>query len=101
MNTNAKHHLFNDSNSLFQAFHRNGYLTSMFGKLTNDMTGFFCNSDPPMVKGLDRVQAPCDYNDFYGLQLSTLLKLVISVFMSGQQYCCGTSHDLFPVFVFC
>ena len=64
----AQKHVFNDSNSLFQAFHNNGYLTSMFGKLTNDMTKYFCKDNPPHVEGFDRIQAPCDYNDFYGLQ---------------------------------
>ena len=40
----------------------------MFGKLTNDMTTFFCNDKPPKINGFDRIQAPCDFDDFYGLR---------------------------------
>ena len=77
MQVNAQKHTFNDSNSLFQVFHNNGYLTAMFGKLTNDMTQYFCQDKPPKVQGFDRIQAPCDYNDFYGLQL----RLIYDVFL--------------------
>ena len=76
MQTNAQKHTFNDSNSLFQAFHDNGYLTAMFGKLTNDMTKYFCQYNPPITKGIDRIQAPCDYNDFYGSQLRGVIIFV-------------------------
>ena len=69
MYVSAQKYVFNDSNTLFQAFHNGGYLTASFGKLTNDMTTYFCNDNPPKVKGFDRIQAPCDFNDFYGLKL--------------------------------
>ena len=72
MHVDAQKYVFDTTNnSLFQAFHTQGYLTAMFGKLTNDMTDYFCNDNPPKVQGFDRIQAPCDYDDFYGLKFCT------------------------------
>lgn len=67
MHSAAKYNVFNNSNSMFQIFHNNGYLTASFGKLTNDMTGFWCNNNPSLI-GFDRIQCPCQFNNFYGLQ---------------------------------
>ena len=67
MHINTKEYIFSDNNTMFQSFHNNGYLTAMFGKLTNDMTSFFCGKNPT-IDGFDRIQAPCDFNDFYGLK---------------------------------
>ena len=66
MHVNAQENIFNNSNSWFQMFEQNDYKTAMFGKLTNDMTGFFCKDTPPMLNGFSRITAPCHFNDFYG-----------------------------------
>ena len=66
MHIAAQYNVFNNTNSMFQTFHRNGYNTGSFGKLTNDMPTYFCNDNPPMLDGFTRVNCPCYYNDFYG-----------------------------------
>ena len=77
MQVNAQEMVFNDSNTLFQSFNNAGYVTGMFGKLTNDMTHYFCELKPPLTNGLDRIHAPCLYNDFYGT-------LYFDKFMNGS-----------------
>ena len=68
MSVDSPTYVFNDTNTLFQSFHNNGYLTAMFGKLTNDMTSFWCKGNP-ILKGFDRLHVPCNFQDFYGLKL--------------------------------
>ena len=66
MDISAKYNVLNNTESLFQLFHSNGYSTSSFDKLTNNMNAFWCERDPPLLDGFDRVHCPCNYNDFYG-----------------------------------
>ena len=67
MHAAAQNTVFNDTASMFQVFSENGYQTASFGKLTNDMSSYWCKSGtPPLLRGFDRVHCPCDYNDFYG-----------------------------------
>ena len=65
MSVDSPTYVFNDTNTLFQSFWSNNYLTGMMGKMTNDMTGFFCN-DHPMLKGFSRLNVPCNFNSYYG-----------------------------------
>ena len=68
MHADATGTVFNNTDSMFQIFQKNGYLTGSFGKLTNNMNGFWCKKDTSQetLKGFDRINCPCDYNDFYG-----------------------------------
>ena len=66
MDISATFNVFNNTQSMFQVFHRNGYDTSSFGKLTNNMIQYFCVHSPPFTNGFDRIHCPCDYNNFYG-----------------------------------
>eukprot|EP01084_Bolivina_argentea_P024575 45786_1 len=65
MNIAATYNVFNNNESMFQVFSRNGYDTGSFGKLTNNMGKFWCDSNPKL-KGFSRIHCPCDYNNFYG-----------------------------------
>ena len=53
------------NSSLFPTMYNNGYLTGMFGKLTNNMADYFC-VDNPKIDGFTRIQCPCDFNNFFG-----------------------------------
>ena len=69
MNIAATYNVFNNTDSMFQIFNSNGYLTGSFGKLTNNMPSFWCNNDPLTdghTTGFSRINCPCDYNNFYG-----------------------------------
>eukprot|EP01084_Bolivina_argentea_P023305 43457_1 len=68
MDIAAQYNVFNNTQSMFQIFQKNGYITSSFGKLTNNMNKFWCEDKPPLLTGFDRIQCPCDYNNFYGIQ---------------------------------
>eukprot|EP01084_Bolivina_argentea_P023304 43456_1 len=68
MDIAATYNVFNNTASMFQLFHQNDYITSSFGKLVNNMNIFWCDNKPPLTNGFDRIQCPCNYNDFYGHQ---------------------------------
>eukprot|EP01084_Bolivina_argentea_P024581 45793_1 len=62
----ARWNSLNNTNSLFQLFHSNGYITAMFGKMTNDQQNYWCNNNPQM-NGFDRLNVPCA-EQFYQLK---------------------------------
>ena len=63
MDISATYNVFNNTDSMFQLFANNGYLTGSFGKLTNNMNNFWCNKKtPPMLDGFHRINCPCDYS---------------------------------------
>ena len=69
MDISATDNVFNNNNSMFQKFHDNGYLTSSFGKLTNNMNTFWCPSDNiPTLKGFDRINCPCNYSMYISIK---------------------------------
>ena len=62
MHVNSEYWVF-DKTSLFSTLQSGGYLTGVFGKVTNDQGGYFCKK--MMADGMTMVSSPCDYNDFY------------------------------------
>ena len=72
-----------DSNTLFQTFEANDYITASFGKLTNNMASFFCNftnethAPGAIFNGFSRVRCPCDFNNYYG-------KTYVDKFINGS-----------------
>ncbi|XP_065178089.1 extracellular sulfatase Sulf-1-like [Sycon ciliatum] len=65
MHVNSKQWVFDDT-SLFSTLQSNGYLTGVFGKVTNDQGGYFCKEK--MDAGMTMISSPCDYNSFYSSQ---------------------------------
>ncbi|XP_065178090.1 extracellular sulfatase Sulf-2-like [Sycon ciliatum] len=65
MHVNSKQWVF-DETSLFSTLQSNGYLTGVFGKVTNDQGGYFCKE--MMNAGMTMISSPCDYNSFYSSQ---------------------------------
>ena len=77
MYVNSQQFIFNDSNSLFQLFKNNDYLTGMFGKISNDQTSFWCDENPPRINNFDRIHSPCDVGNFYGTQLRGIIFVLV------------------------
>eukprot|EP01084_Bolivina_argentea_P024574 45784_1 len=68
MHIAAEYNVVNNTNNLFYTFQNNGYLTGVFGKMTNDQQQFWCTpveqGKKPSVGGFSRINSPCAEN-FY------------------------------------
>eukprot|EP01084_Bolivina_argentea_P110901 197973_1 len=56
--------------SMYSQFHNSGYKTGVFGKLTNDDGGIFCNNQKYYQNvtegaGFDRIYSMCNQGDYY------------------------------------
>ena len=68
-NIDAQGNIFNNSLSLFTKLKSNGYITGTFGKLTNDQANYWCQpNQSPLLNGFSRINCPCKFDNFYGLQ---------------------------------
>ena len=94
MHVKSQEFIFNDSNSMFKLFQNNGYLTSMFGKLSNDQDAFWCDADTPTVINFDRIHAPCDVGNFYGTKLSQCQTLNYILNIYSQKKLCNGCNAL-------
>jgi len=66
MHVNAEENVFDPKRSIFARLQQAGYATGVFGKVTNDQTGYFCGKK--RAEGMTTVSSPCDYNNFYSKQ---------------------------------
>ena len=64
MHVNAEANVFNASRSLFSLMESAGYVTGVFGKVTNDQTKYF--GKEKRRSGMTWVNSPVDYNNYYG-----------------------------------
>ena len=78
----AAYNVVNNTQNLFYSFQNNGYLTGVFGKMTNDQASFWCNpvekGDKPSVNGFSRINSPCA-EDYYQ-------KLYFDKYINGTYY---------------
>eukprot|EP01084_Bolivina_argentea_P142193 249798_1 len=65
MHVASTYNIFNNTNSMFQIFKSNGYMTGSFGKVVNNQGQFWCNNNP-ITLGFDRINCPCAQGNFYG-----------------------------------
>ena len=68
MHIAAKYNVVNNTQNLFYSFQNAGYLTGVFGKMTNDQNTYWCNpvekNQPPLTGGFSRINSPCT-EDYY------------------------------------
>lgn len=81
----ARYNSLNNTNSLFQILNKNGYITAMFGKMTNDQGQYWCNNKP-QINGFSRINCPCA-EQFYQLKWFDL-------YLNGTQKI--TNYNLTP-----
>eukprot|EP01084_Bolivina_argentea_P138599 243963_1 len=70
MHVAAEYNVLNNTQSMFQMLSKSGYITGVFGKMTNDQTQWWCtpvqNNQKPYIHGYSRVNIPCA-EDYYQL----------------------------------
>ena len=66
MHVDAFGNVLNNTQSMFHMLSKNGYLTGVFGKLTNNAPVWWCKpmeeGNPPYINGYTRVNIPCSEN---------------------------------------
>ena len=82
MHVAAAYNVINNTQNLFYSFQNNGYLTGVFGKMTNDQNQYWCTpiekGQTPSVNGFSRINSPCDQTYYQ--------KLYFDKYINGTYY---------------
>eukprot|EP01084_Bolivina_argentea_P156232 272259_1 len=72
MHTASRYNVMNNTDSMFHMFSNNGYITGIFGKMTNDQASYWCNpvkkNQVPYIDTFSRINIPCSQKSFYDLE---------------------------------